>query len=276
MTGFFPSPKEGDLSLFRNIVRLELKYQNPVSGDVITSIGTGFCISDLKDSWLFTNKHCIDSRFGTMAAAGWLLIHFAAVFPPVEGSKEISRFICDVPKTKFFSCSTTDLACVSLSHFTPEKTPGRATCNLYFESVMKICFFDNIHTGNSVAFIGYPGSLWDTLNNLPILRTGTISSIPATNYTGDGQAEEPRVLISSMSIGGNSGSPVFYQTQNGLKVIGIMAGHYRLDQSSHWKSDLDLDLTKNANPRTHVGLSYFIRSHEMHNFKSWHEKLLNT
>lgn len=55
-----------------------------------------------------------------------------------------------------------------------------------------------------IAFVGYPNSMWDEVNHLPIIRTGTTASLLTIDFNG-----EPKFLIDASVFPGSSGSPVF-------------------------------------------------------------------
>lgn len=58
--------------------------------------------------------------------------------------------------------------------------------------------------------VGYPIGLWDSVNNLPIVRRGITATHPTINYDGD---EE--FLIDAACFPGSSGSPVFLYNPDG-------------------------------------------------------------
>jgi hypothetical protein len=72
-----------------------------------------------------------------------------------------------------------------------------------------------------VVMVGYPISLWDSVNNFPIFRQGVTATHPATDYEG-----KREFLVDIACFPGSSGSPVFlyntgnYATRNGATVIG--------------------------------------------------------
>ena len=120
-----------------------------------------------------------------------------------------------------------------------------------FESKFSICDF--------VAFPGYP-EWYDKVQQLPILRTGTISSDPRYDYSKSQYLGEC-VAYEAFSYGGSSGSPVF-AVQTGpkpgaglsfpgfreLKLIGINTGHLPASDGTHsgisylYKSSAILDI----------------------------------
>lgn len=56
-----------------------------------------------------------------------------------------------------------------------------------------------------VAMIGYPVEVWDSVNNLPVIRRGTTASHPAVDFNG-----RPEVVIDMACFPGSSGSPVVF------------------------------------------------------------------
>ncbi|MGC8210103.1 trypsin-like peptidase domain-containing protein [Ralstonia solanacearum] len=72
-----------------------------------------------------------------------------------------------------------------------------------------------------VTFVGYPNSVWDSKNRLPVVRRGTTATPIEVDFEGT-----PRFLIDASVFGGSSGSPVFifdqgsYTTKRGGFVVG--------------------------------------------------------
>lgn len=72
-----------------------------------------------------------------------------------------------------------------------------------------------------VLMIGYPNGIWDSLNNMPILRRGVTATHPAIEYEG-----RREFMIDAACFPGSSGSPVMlyntgsYATRDGGLVIG--------------------------------------------------------
>jgi hypothetical protein len=80
---------------------------------------------------------------------------------------------------------------------------------------------DRLDAIEDVVFIGYPNGMWDTLNNLPIVRRGTTATPAAVDFEG-----HPHFLIDASVFPGSSGSPVFlyntgmYAQKDGGTVVG--------------------------------------------------------
>ena len=81
--------------------------------------------------------------------------------------------------------------------------------NFYVRSVTEknICDqkqLENLFAIEDIVFVGYPNGMWDEVNHLPIMRTGTTASLLTKDYNG-----EPSFLIDASVFPGSSGSPVF-------------------------------------------------------------------
>jgi hypothetical protein len=63
---------------------------------------------------------------------------------------------------------------------------------------------DALTAVEDILMIGYPNGIWDTTNNLPIVRKGVTATHPARSYCG--RAE---FMIDAACFPGSSGSPVF-------------------------------------------------------------------
>ena len=72
-----------------------------------------------------------------------------------------------------------------------------------------------------ILMIGYPNGIWDSHNNMPIVRKGTTATHPNINYNG-----KKEFMIDAACFPGSSGSPVIlynrsgYSTKNGGFNIG--------------------------------------------------------
>lgn len=268
MPVFRASPRDGDHELFRNIVRLVVLFSNPATGDQLTLRGTAFTLRLDSTTWLITNRHCIDIFFPGTQLSGLVLTEIKAIFPGPRGGPSESQFTCNLDTTLFRMCDSTDLAAFQLSDFQPvDGGAGYRSANLTETIISGDSLFDNIRVGSEVHFIGYPGKLWDTRNSLPILRTASISSIPSYNYGIADQSDEPRVLVSGLSLGGGSGSPVFFQTSDQYMLVGVMSGHYA-GERGNWNSEFIMDNTSNQ-ISIHTGLSYFIKAPTLRTIPTW-------
>lgn len=98
--------------------------------------------------------------------------------------------------------------------------------NLYFKALDKtiIPSFEQIEKLTAIEdilMIGYPNGLWDSYNNMPIIRRG----VTATNVKLD-YNNKKEFLIDIAAFPGSSGSPVFIYNQGSYPVEdGIVVGN---------------------------------------------------
>jgi hypothetical protein len=80
---------------------------------------------------------------------------------------------------------------------------------------------DDLTALEDVIMIGYPNGIWDSINNMPIIRKGITATHPTIDYEG-----RKEFLIDAACFPGSSGSPVFlfnlssYTTKSGGTMIG--------------------------------------------------------
>lgn len=83
-----------------------------------------------------------------------------------------------------------------------------------------------------VVMVGYPNGLWDSTNNMPILRRGVTATAPYLDFEG-----RKEIVIDCACFPGSSGSPVFlynrgfYTAKNGdtysggrVRLLGVLWG----------------------------------------------------
>lgn len=115
---------------------------------------------------------------------------------------------------------------------------------------------DQLHAGMNVVFIGYPSGFYDKKNFLPVMRSGTIASIPSVDFDG-----EPRILLDAQIFPGSSGSPVFASVAGKYNLIGIVSDgvHKNLDFVEIEKTT-ESSKEKVSIPREWVGLGMLFTS----------------
>lgn len=108
----------------------------------------------------------------------------------------------------------TDLACVNISSI--------ANSNVFYKNLddkfLEKIDYKQIYPGSNVLFIGYPENRFDSINNLPLIRKGSIASVPHIDFNG--RAE---VVIDAQVFQGSSGSPVFVVDNNNYKLLGVVS-----------------------------------------------------
>lgn len=87
-------------------------------------------------------------------------------------------------------------------------------------------YLKSITQTDEVTMIGYPGGLWDDVNNQPIFRKGTLATSPSKNFGG-----RREFLIDMPVYWGSSGSPVllfsegvYFDRSRGMGADGIILG----------------------------------------------------
>ena len=196
----------------------------------VFSIGTGFLLSrhignNEYKIYLVSNKHVLSVAESinitfTISNNGEPDIGNTINFP----IKHTKQHVVGHPNPKV------DVAvfdCTGLFNMYPNK--------LYFKYVSYEMLSDfseeELTVAENVYFVGYPDNRYDSTNNLPLIRTGLISSHPKYDYNGD-----PVFIIDAQVFPGSSGSPVFidltYENfKNGqialgtkkIKLLGIVA-----------------------------------------------------
>lgn len=108
-----------------------------------------------------------------------------------------------------------DLACLNVSIISH---PGQ---NIFYKSLnpeMLSNFQEpDFLPGKEVWFVGYPENRYDMAHNLPILRKGSIGSVPKVDFNGRKQ-----MVIDAQVFPGSSGSPVFTVLGSKYKLVGVV------------------------------------------------------
>lgn len=206
-------------ALTYNTVRLECRLK---AGG--TSTGTAFAFAllpqgDRNVPVLVTNRHVVAG-----AETGTFFLHLEEAGGPKRGSK----------------------APVTLDQFeqrwVPHPDPAVDLCVMPFAPVVHEAkakgiapFFipldkslipssgdlEGLTAIEDVVMIGYPIGIWDSHNNMPVIRKGITATHPANDYEG-----RKEFMIDLACFPGSSGSPVFlfnvgsYASKEGATVIG--------------------------------------------------------
>lgn len=107
-----------------------------------------------------------------------------------------------------------DLACVNVSGIT--HTDAFFQC--LHDSFLQPIDYEKVVPSSDVIFVGYPEGLYDPVNNLPLIRKGSIASIPNVDFNGKGQ-----IIIDAQIFPGSSGSPVFVAWNNQYSLLGVVS-----------------------------------------------------
>ena len=160
---------------------------------------------------LISNKHVLCGGAGVMT---------------IELNQEKDDKTPDYGKVKTFTYSgfadryfahpdeSVDLACVDVS----ELTQTDAFVRYINDSFLTPIDYLKVGLGSDVLFIGYPDDRYDTVNNLPLVRKGTLASMPDIDFNGEG-----KIVIDAQVFPGSSGSPVFIDWDGTYKLLGVIS-----------------------------------------------------
>ena len=193
--------------------RIFVQFQNQS-----TSIGTGFLYIrpipnhlDRSAILLISNKHVFSDTTGK------LQISFNAKLDNGEPDYgNILNFEQDDFSTIYYPHpdADVDLACVNISTI--------SSSNVYYknlhDSFLQTLKYELIPPGTDVIFVGYPENRFDSKNNLPIIRKGSIASLPQIDFNG-----RPQIVIDAQVFQGSSGSPVFVAAEGQYKLLGVVS-----------------------------------------------------
>ena len=107
-----------------------------------------------------------------------------------------------------------DLACVNVSSITRTDT----FFHCLHDSFLQPIDYEKVVPSSDVIFVGYPEGLYDPVNNLPLIRKGSIASMPNVDFNGKGQ-----IVIDAQIFPGSSGSPVFVAWDNKYSLLGVVS-----------------------------------------------------
>ena len=85
-------------------------------------------------------------------------------------------------------------------------------------TLLKLIDYDKVAPGSDVLFVGYPENRYDVVNNLPLIRKGSIASMPSVDFNGKGQ-----IVIDAQIFPGSSGSPVFVAWDDWYSLLGVVS-----------------------------------------------------
>ena len=106
-----------------------------------------------------------------------------------------------------------DLACIDVSRITRTD----AFCKHLDKDFLNPINHEKIAVGGDVIFVGYPNGYYDVKNNLPLIRKGSIASMPNLDFNGRGQ-----IVLDAQIFPGSSGSPVFVDWDGKYSLFGVV------------------------------------------------------
>ncbi len=103
--------------------------------------------------------------------------------------------------------------------------------------------YSQVSPWTDITYIGYPRLIFDEKNYLPILRKGTISSIPSVDFNW-----EKKILIEAQVFFGSSGSPVYVAFDGKYHLLGIIWSSLFTDKEKTRPKEILTSLEKNKSP----------------------------
>lgn len=107
-----------------------------------------------------------------------------------------------------------DLACIVVTDITLLGAFHKAINDDSLRSIN----YNEFAAGSNVIFVGYPENRYDVVNNLPLIRRGSIASMPNVDFNGRGQ-----IVIDAQIFPGSSGSPVFVSWGGQYSLLGVVS-----------------------------------------------------
>lgn len=207
-----------DTSFEHHICYIAVRIAVVLPGQAGVSIGTGFLYkAPLNDAegrsitLLVSNKHVFANPLGTLQMhinrrtddgnPDYGNIH-------VFEQNDFSGFYYPHPENEV------DLACVNVSAITHQ--------NVYIKNLHQefLDEFDasKVLVGSDVIFVGYPENRYDVINNIPIIRKGSVASLPSLDFNN-----KPQIIIDAQVFQGSSGSPVFSIIDGRYYLLGVVS-----------------------------------------------------
>jgi V8-like Glu-specific endopeptidase len=172
------------------------------------STGTGFFFNTLDDGKrrvpvIITNKHVISG-----ARRGWFHLTKRKSDGAPDVGKHLRIEVPDFEKRWLLHRDTrVDLAAMPvgpLLHETSAAGHQFFMINLDKSLIPSATELAELSALEDVIMIGYPNGIWDSVNNLPVIRRGVTATHPNLDYEG-----RREFMIDAACFPGSSGSPVF-------------------------------------------------------------------
>lgn len=197
------------------------------------SVGTGFLAehpsSEGECYFLVTNRHVVNgSNYGS------IMLNASFSNPSIDIT--LGEMISAEIKSKNWKWFThPDLAIdLAVFDFTPIVNDLKILNLPAFGITMAVDHLPSEETikeidiGDSILFVGYPAGIKDFTNNLPLVRTGSIATLPFIKYDN-----KPVFLIDASVFPGSSGSPVFLKDDNDYNTfLGVLSAGFILNDET--------------------------------------------
>lgn len=205
------------------VTHLRVQFAKGINKKVFE--GSGFFIKKEQNIYLITNRHVVDLEYKD-SENKYCSYHIDEVFFDARRfDKTNNKSVTKTYKINTFSHEFAadpydDIACIYNINvhgdiiLTPVTIPYDMLADSDFIS-------QKLMSCDKVALIGFPAGVWDVHNNLPILRSGVISSDPRLDFNNDHNYSGHVIGYEAFSTGGASGSPVF-ALQKGFPLGGAL------------------------------------------------------
>ncbi len=195
--------------LMYTTVRIECEYQNGNKGS-----GTGFFFSfnagkSASVPLIITNKHVVNN-----VSKVFLVLskadnegnpinkdHFRFEF------QDFNKLVVSHPDANVDLCAFQIAPLLNILEKNNQRLFFRSLEKQFIPTQSKLEEIDAIE---NILMIGYPNGIWDSVNNFPILRSGSTATHPCIDYNG-----KKEFLIDIACFPGSSGSPVLIYNNSG-------------------------------------------------------------
>lgn len=244
------------------------------------SIGTGFFFSfNLPDGrnipLLITNKHVVkDATSGT-----FLMTKRLAPGKPAFG--QVAKVTLDKfhqrwiphPEDSVDLCALPMAPLVEQARLNSVDTFRVAIGD---DAVIQQAQLETLDAIEDVIMVGYPNGMWDSINNMPIVRRGITATHPAVDFE-----RKPQSLLDIASFNGSSGSPVFIYSSGmrrdrnnnvtmggaSARLLGIMFASMVYTATGEIKTiDIPTSVVPIPATQLHTNLAVIVKAHKLLDF----------
>lgn len=212
---------KADEFIIRTTIRIEV-----LTKDGLTASGTGFFyqfqIDDANVPVIITNKHVVKD-----AVEGYMFFSVCDESGKIIESKKHRLTITDFEKSWIMHPdSNIDLCILPIAEILKHSSVNKWNLVCHFlmkENIIDDNIVNELSRLEDVTIVGYPDGIWDSYNNLPIVRRGITATPIQFNFEN-----EPKFLIDAAIYGGSSGSPVFIFNQGSYSINNTLYAGSRL------------------------------------------------
>ena len=157
------------------------------------------------------------------------------------------------------------LACVDVTLLEHVRVEGKPLYIKYLDDkFLTPINYEKVAPGSDVLFVGYPNDFYDTRNNLPLARKGSLSSIPSVDFGGKGE-----LVIDAEVFGGSSGSPVFTHWDKKSRLLGVLS-------RSVDRTERLVGRTIAIAVKEHIGLGIIVKQRHVQELIDYTSKMIRT